>query len=227
MTKTAYNYLDKQSDYIGAMQAVDKIAYKAGVKPEIIALQIVKENIPTINRYILEHGEVPEKNPIALAAQATLLHEGKIWDKIENGGIPDYEAAERQVLAEEQLQEEQGEVSSFVGSILGVVSKAGNAALPKINKKRVAAGKRPLLAGEKGQKLLAKINRHVQLEAYDDAMNTGNDGSGTFKGTAGGIFLNELANEVERQKTMEAVKKYLPFAIIAIIIIIYIARKTK
>lgn len=222
-----HNYLSKETDVIKAMKGVDKLAYVAGVKPEIIALQVIKENIPTINRYVMEHGEVPEKDPIALAAQATLLHENKIWDKVENGGIPNYEDAERQVLAEEQAAEDRGEISSFLGSIMGVVFKAGERALPKINKKRIAAGKKPLLAGEKGKKLFQKINRHVQLEAIMDAEDNTNDGSGVFKNTAAGIYLGALSDEVERQKTKEAIQRYLPFIIIAVVLIIYLARKTK
>lgn len=221
-----YDALTKKQAYIGAMQAVDTMAIKAGVKPEIIALQIVKENLDQVRQYVIEHGEKPESDPIALAAQATLLHEQKIWDKIENGGIPDYDSAENEVLAEEQAAENRGEISNFLGSILGVVFKAGTKALDKINAKRVKAGKKPILAGEKGQKLLSKVNQHIQVEAINDMNDTGNDGSGAFRKTDTGIFLNSLANEVESQKTMEAVKKYLPFAVIAIIGIIYFARKS-
>lgn len=223
-----YDANTKKQAYIGSMKAVDEIAVKAGVKPEIIALQIIKENLPTIQQYVVEHGEKPEKDPISLAAQATLLHEQKIWDKVENDGIPDYDSAENEVLAEEQAAENRGEVSNFLGSVLGVVFKAGAKALPKINAKRVKAGKRPILAGEKGRRLLDKVNRHVEIEAIYDAENDARKGVGSkFKETDGGIFLSSLSDEVERQKTMEAVKKYLPYAIIAIVAIIYFARKSK
>lgn len=216
-----YNYLDKEKGYIGSMQAIDKMAVKGKTKPEIIALQLVKENIPAINKYVIESGEIPEKNPIALAAQATLLHEEKIWDKVENDNIGSYEAAEREVLAEEQAAEDKGEISSFLGSILGIVFKAGSKALPKINEKRVAAGKRPLLAGEKGQRLLQKVNSHIMIEAVNDNKPMGKNNS------AAGIFIDEVSNEVERQKTKEAIMKYLPYAIIGIVAIIYFARKSK
>lgn len=223
-----YDANTKKQAYIGSMKAVDEMAVKAGVKPEIIALQIIKENLPTIQQYVIEHGEKPEKDPISLAAQATLLHEQKIWDKVENDGIPDYESAENEVLAEEQAAENRGEISSFVGSVLGVVFKAGAKALPKINAKRVKAGKKPILAGEKGRKLLDKVNRHIEIEeVYDAENNTGKRVGNKFKETDSGIFLSALSDEVERQKTMEAVKKYLPYIIIAVIGIIYFARKSK
>lgn len=223
-----YDANTKKQGYIGSMKAVDEMALKAGVKPEIIALQIIKENLPTIQQYVIEHGEKPETNPISLAAQATLLHEQKIWDKVENDGIPDYDSAENEVLAEEQAAENRGEISSFLGSILGVVFKAGARALPKINEKRRKAGKKEILAGEKGQRLLNKVNRHVEIEAIYDAQNDARNNAGSkFKQTDAGIFLSSLSDEVESQKTMEAVKKYLPYAIIAIIAIIYFARKSK
>lgn len=225
--KIMYNALTKKQDYIGSMQAVDAMAIKANVKPEIIALQIIKENLPIVQQYVIEHGEKPEKDPIMLAAQATVLHEQKIWDKIENEGIPDYDSAENEVLAEEQAAEDKGEISNFLGSVLGVVFKAGAKALPKINEKRIKAGKKPILAGEKGQRLFNKINQHVQLEAINEAEREYyKSGESGFAKTDAGIFLGSLATEVERQKTMEAIKKYLPFIIIAIIAIIYFARKS-
>jgi len=220
-----YDALTKKTDYIGSMKAIDEMAIKAGVKPEIIALQLVKENADTIKQYVIEHGEKPETNPIALAAQATLLHEEKIWDKIENGGIPDYDSAENEVLAEEQAAENAGDVSNFLGSVLGIVFKAGNAGLDKINAKRVKAGKKPLLGGEKGQRLRQKLDKHIELEAIYDRQNP-KQGNGKFAKTDGGILLNSLADEVESQKTQEAIKRYLPFAIIAVIAIIYFARKS-
>lgn len=222
----AYNYLDKENGYVGSMQAVDKMAFKAGVKPEIIALQIVKENIPAINRFVIEHGEIPEKSPIALAAQATVLHEQSIWDALENENLGSYEAAEREILAREQAMEDKGEISNFLGTILGVVFKAGAKALPKINEKRIAAGKKPILAGEKGQRLLQKVNSHMEIEELYDQRN-GKPLNSNFKNTTGGILLNNLAEEVERRKTNDAIKKYLPFAVIAVIVIIFIAKKSK
>lgn len=221
-----YNATEKKQSYIGAMKAVDEMAIKAKVKPEVIALQIIKENLPTVRQYVIEHGETPEKDPIALAAQATLLHEQKIWDKIENDGIPDYDAAENEVLAEEQAAEDRGEISNFLGSVLGVVFKAGSSALNKINEKRVKKGKKPILSGEKGRKLLEKVGRHIEVEEVIDE-NTPDRNNSKFKETDAGIFLNSLANEVERKKTMDAIKQYLPYIIIAIIAIVYFARKSK
>lgn len=220
-----YDALTKKTDYIGSMKSIDEMAIKAGVKPEIIALQVVKENLPQIQQYVIEHGEKPETNPIALAAQATVLHELKIWDKIENGGIPDYDSAENEVLAEEQAAENAGDVSNFFGSLLGVVFKAGNKGLDKINAKRAKAGKKAILGGEKGRKLREKLDKHIELEAIYDRQ-SGKKGNGNFAKTDGGILLNSLADEVESQKTQEAIKKYLPFAVIGVIAIIYFARKS-
>jgi len=222
-----YDSMTKTQGYIGTMKAIDKMAVKAGVKPEIIALQIVKENQPTIEQYVIEHGEKPLKDPIALAAQATLLHEQKIWDKIENDGIPDYESAEKEVLAEEQAAEDRGEISNFGGSILGVVFKAGNKALDKINIKRKKNGKKEILAGEKGQRLRQKIGQHIEIEAIEEMKKSRPGQTDFFKKTDAGIFLDSLAKEVEAQKTKDAIKKYLPYIIIAVVGLIYFARKTK
>lgn len=214
----------KVNGYIQSLKAVDLIAYKAKTKPEIIALKVIKENLPLINRYVVEHGEVPEKNPIALAAQATVLHENKIWHKIENEGIPDYESAEKEVLQEEQLLEDKGEISNFGGGILGVVFKAGSKALEKINVKRVKANKKPILGGEKGKKLLEKIQKHAEIE---DSSGNGKNPLSKYKDTDTGIFLNELAKEVEAQKTKKALKKYLPLIIVGVFIIIIFVVKYK
>ena len=220
-----YNPHDKKNDYINSMKAIDKMAIHAKKSPEVVALEVIKENLPTIQQYVLEHGQKPEADPVSLAAQAMILHEQKIWDKVENGGIPDYEAAEAQVLADEQAAEDAGSISNFDGSILGVVFKAGSSALDKINAKRKAQGKKPILDGEKGQKLRDKIGRHIELERIDSA-SLGKKTNSKWKETDGGIILDSLAKEIEREKTKQAVKKYLPFAIIAIVLIIIIARKT-
>lgn len=219
-----YNPNTKREDYINSMKVVDEMAIKAGVKPEVMALQLVKENIPLIQRYVTEHGERPEENPIALAAQATLIHESKIWDKIENEGIPDYEAAEKQVLAEDQALEDRGGVSNFGGGILGIVFKAGSKGLDKINEKRVKAGKKPLLAGDKGVKLRNKVLQHIELE---EVQGRGIKPAGDkWKKTDAGILLDSLAREVENEKTKEALMKYLPFIIIAAVIIYLIGKKS-
>lgn len=201
-----------------------KEAYKKSLGKSLQeAINDVKDNKEVIKQYVVEHGQKPEENIANLAAQALLLHEAKIWDKVENYGIPDYEAAENEVLAEEQSREDSGEISNFGGGILGSVFKAGSAALKNINAKRVKNGKKPLLDGEKGKKLQEKIQRFADNEdkaAYQKA-----DTKKNVKDTALKTFVDTLSSDVERKKTNDAIKKYLPYAIIILIAVFFLGKK--
>ena len=222
-----YNPHDKKRDYVKQMKALDLAAVTGNLPVEELALQQVKENIPQLRQYVIERGEQPENNPIALAAQVTLLHEQAIWDKVENEGIPDYEAAENQVLAEEQQKEDSGEISQFGGYFLGSICKAGQKALAKINEKRVAKGKKQLLAGKKGKALQAKIEKHIEVEKVIERQQPQKaQKENQLKNTVAGAFVTGFIDDVEKEKTKAAINKYLPFIIIGAVALFLIGRKT-
>lgn len=221
-----YNALDKKKDFADALNSIDLIAIKNGTTPANVAIETINGNLDKYRQFVIEHGERPETSPEALAAQVVLLHESKIWDKIENAGIPDYTAAEEQVFAEEEQSEFEGNISNFNGSLLGAAYKAGVAALGKINQKRVAKGKKPILEGEKGKKLLQKIESHIQYEKVLQANEPPKKSNGNFANTTIGAAAMAAAESIEKDKTTEAIKKYLPYAIIVLILVFLIGKKS-
>ena len=193
------------------MKTLDVIAAKNNIAPEDAALKVMDDHKKDFEQYVIDNGQVPESDNRNLAAQVTLIHEYKIWKAV-SGGIPDYDAAEDQVLSQQQAAEDNNEVAAFDANLLGTAFKAARAALPKINEKRVKAGKKPLLAGEKGKKFLEKISKHLDIVIKDAPK-----GTGKFKSTDIGIVTGSLADQVTKEKTIAAIKEYLPIAILIMV----------
>lgn len=214
------------------MKNIDRIALSNGLSPEAISLSIVKKNRPAIERYIIKNGGNPHENPAILAAQACLIHENKIYHK-QRMGTPDYFTAEDAVLAEEAVAAEfdGGEADDFSPAILGTVFKAGKKAIAKINEKRKAKGKKPILSGQRFKNLTEKIKKHVEID-------TGENGA-TIKlkniNTAPPPSINEqsdlaiIKDAVIDQATEDAkadwMKKNLPIIIAAGIVAYLIFKK--
>ena len=223
-------HINKKRRYIKAMQDIDSIAVGKGIPPSSLALRIVKENRPHIEAYVRRHGGNPHPNPAVLAAQACIVHENKIAYK-QKMGVPDYQTAEDAVLAEDQISEDMGESDSFAPALLGTIFKAGKTAIAKINQKRVAKGKKPILSGPKFQNLVNKVKEHVQID-------TGENGA-TIKlsnlNTAPPIpldqqsDLNIIKDALIDQATTDAktdwIKKNLPIIAIAAVVLFVVLKK--
>ena len=214
-----FSAVNKKQAYIRAMKQIDKIAAKLNIPPEDAALQIISTNKPAFEQFVIDNGQVPESDNRNLAAQVALIHEYKIWKTVK-GGVPNYDAAEDVVLSEQQQAEDLGG-NAFDATLLGTAFKAARAALPKINAKRIAAGKKPLLAGEKGQAFLNKIGQHLDIVIKDAPKETTN---GRLKNTDIGIIGGALKDQITKEKTIAAVKEYLPIGIL-ILVAVYILGK--
>lgn len=140
-----------------------KIAQENGVTPASVATKICHNRRPDIAAYIKNNGYNPAKNPAALALQAMLLHDSKVVD-MQSKGIPDYYLAENALL-QNQIEQEENGVDNFIGgSLLGSIFRAGDAALDKVNKKRIEKGLKPILSG----KLAEKIRKNVKLTSNEN-----------------------------------------------------------
>lgn len=216
-------HINKKRRFNEAIKGFHRMATEQGTQPENIALTVVEEKKPIIQRWVKEHGEKPYDNPAMLAAQATLLHENKIWQKMQKNAIPDYFDAENAVMAEEQHQEDSNYFDDFDGGILGAVLTAGDKALDRINAKRTARGKKPILAGERGKKLREKVKLAPEfIELKKGGIATGANSESDIA-----IIKDELINEIRRRETKEAVKKYLPLAIIVLVAVFFIGKSMK
>lgn len=143
-----------------ALNTHTKIARLNGVTPEHVATTICENRRKDLEAYIKNNGATPAKNPGALALQAMIIHERKIFD-IQSKGIPDYKNAQNSLL-QNQIEQEESGIDNFIGgSLLGSVFRAGDSALNKVNKKRIEKGLKPILSG----KLAEKIRKNVTLTA--------------------------------------------------------------
>ena len=156
-------YLKSKQATKRALRTHQKIAQLEGVTPEYVATKICENRRQDIAAYIKNNGYNPANNPGALALQAMLLHDGKIAD-MQSKGIPDYYLAENALLQNQIEQEENGTDNFIGGSLLGSIFRAGDAALDKVNKKRIEKGLKPILSG----KLAEKIRKNVKLSVEEN-----------------------------------------------------------
>lgn len=157
-------YIQKRKKLNAAIATLDRIASSNGITKETAALEVVKNRLPIVEDYVASHGVIPAKNPASLAIQATLIHEDKINEKMDNG-ISNYIEAENAVFMDEADNYDGEEVSNFLsGSLLGSVLAAGKSGIEAINKKRVATNKKPILSGKFWQNLKTKVGDKINVE---------------------------------------------------------------
>ena len=225
-------HIDKKRRYIKAMQDIDTIAIKNGISPDSLALKIVKENRPEIERYVKMHGGNPDPNPAVLAAQACIIHENKIAH-MQASGVPDYEMAENRVLSEDQTREDLGKSDSFAPALLGTLFKAGKKAITNINNKRIANGKKPILSGQKFQNLVKKVGQHVNIQTNENGLNIGVTGLNTAppkplnQQSDLSIIAGSVMDQMETDKKNDYIKKNLPLIALAIVALILIIKQSK
>lgn len=226
-------YIQEYANFNAALSTIDKISADNNLQPEAVALKVVENNREKIEDYIAQNNIVPAKNPASLAVQATLIHEGKVYDKIDNG-VKDYFQAGRAVMQDEIDFFENGIYSDFIGgSLLGSILSAGKAGIDKINTQRTAKGKKPILSGKFYQNLKTKVGDKVQVIRDDNGYKIEVDAkrpqaTPDAQKSALDLFITGAVDDVERQKKREVLRKSLPYVIggvLATILIIVLLRK--
>lgn len=225
-------HLNRKKQYYDSFDEIQSYASQSKLPADIIALRVVKKNMPRIKKYVSEAGQIPSENIPELALQATLIHESKVASKMKNG-IPSYEAAENEVFRDEQQKFDSSafddSYQDFNPAILGAVATVAKAGVTAINKKREEKGKKPILSGKFWNFLKSKTE-NIEVSTEGDRLVIGVDGKprkATDSEIAAG--LNASIEEIEKQKKKEWMKKNLPiiivFAVIIIVGVYFLARR--
>lgn len=210
-------HLHRKKQYYDSFDEIQSYASQSKLPADIIALRVVKKNMPRIKKYVLESGQTPSENPAELALQTAIIHERKIASKM-NNGIPSYEAAENEVFRDEQQKSDSSafddSYQDFNPAILGAVATVSKAGVTAINKKREEKGKKPILSGKFWNFLKSKTE-NIEVSTEGDRLVIGIDGKprkATDSELAAGLTAS--MEEIERQKKREWMKRNLPVIII-------------
>lgn len=218
-----------RAQQVQAMQQLNNTAAVTGLQPETVALANVAANAPTVASYVEQQGLIPQQNPAALAMQATQAFVNEVENR-QNEGVPDWDTAQDSVI--QDYQESWDEADNFFGSILQSVFAAGKALVEKINVKRTAKGKKPLFGGKGWKKIAEKVADNK--EVVTDSMNSAEkaflaltkkevtEAVRKEKQSAVGAGADALINDQKKQ----AIKEYLPYALVAAVLIFVIAKHT-
>ena len=203
-------------------------AQQRGVPPEVVSLEEVTQYRPQIETYVQRQGYQPMNNPAALAAQALMIHENNIQSKLDGGGVTDYERAEELVYDDaEAMQDLIGEPDEFIGDIVGRVIRAGKTALDKVNERRRARGKKPILGGKKFQRVANKIAQNEPI--ITDTLNRADMAAAAILGrevqrsgggpsTDVGAAVQGVIQSVKRDEYGQAARRFIPVVIIVVVI---------
>lgn len=212
-------------------QAVE--AAQRGISPEQVSLEEVQQYRPQIESYVQRNGLQPMQNPAALAAQAVMIHENNVQEKLDGGGVWDEERAEELVYDDaEALQDLTGEPDEFIGDIVGRVIRAGKTALDKVNARRRAAGKKPILGGKNWQRVTSKISKNEPiitdtLNRVDMAAATilGKEVAAASQANRGrgassdvGAAVSGIVQSVRRDEYGNAARRFVPVVLIVVVI---------
>lgn len=159
-------YMKKRRGLQEGLARIHRHSKKHGLNPFAMAKGIVEKERPGIKKWVKRHGFLPHENPMALAAQATLIHEGMVADKM-RGGIPSYDGAENAVFYDEQLAENEQGYDDFDPSVLGAIFKAGDAAIEAVNAKRIKKGLKPILSGKAYTNFKKKVTDNIHIDGQN------------------------------------------------------------
>ena len=208
-----------------ALVSLDERATQKMLQPETVALENVEANRPLIASYVANAGQVPQRNPAALALQATEVFQNNVQQR-QQSGVPDYEAASNAEMESTADEWHENNADEFFGAIAVSVFKAGSALVKKINQGREANGKKPLFAGKNWQRLAEKYNANSGV--VDEAL-TANERaflSLTAKENQKVTAVGSATDAVIDYQTKEAFKKYLPLIIIILVAVFFIGKKS-
>jgi len=220
-----HEYLRRKSSFRKGLLALKDLSEKNGVSPETLGQVIIKQNQPKIEQYVRQYGAEPDtRNPVALAVQATLIHEKRIEGKMREKGIDDYGQAEDLVFAEDQESFSGGDENyqEFAPALLAVVAGVGKAGIEAINKNREKKGKKPILSGKFWQGLKDKTSG-IDIDSDGDRLTIGVDGKPRKASDSDlSAAWDGARAELERQAKKDWIKQNLPKIAIAIVAIIAI-----
>jgi len=220
------------NEYYEGFSLLNKKSKAAGVTTSDVALQIIENNVKSIQEYVRRGGNIPETDLIKLSVQAALTHENAIAKKMRLENIS-YEAAEKKVLSEENRKQYfSGEAEEFLGLTLAAITATAKKAIEKINDVRAQNGKKPLLSGKFWQKLKKKAqDSDLQIQQTDEGKISlsAKLPSTSGKQTELGAGLEAAGTEIESQKKKEFFKKNMIWIILGAVVliggVIYLARK--
>jgi hypothetical protein len=209
----------KKRKVINSLKA---LASREGKDIADVALKVVKNELPTVRKYVLSKGEVPLKNVAELATQAHLLRQGDIKKISDRLNVPHRDAEAVLEHAEaELLNDNNGDSDEFLGAIAGAIGEAAKKGLAKLAEKK-----------KDKNGLFAKAVKSVNAEVNGGATSEGPaqpEPEGEKKGIGG--FFSSLFNKIKDEEKKKEIKKMLPTIIIGLVlfavIIWYVARVTK
>ena len=221
-------YLRKRQGLQQGLSHIDRLARKHKKNPFTLARDIVEHQKKGIHQWVKRHGHIPKENPMALAAQTTVIHENKINEKMRSG-IPSYDGAENAVFYDEQLSEDRGNYEDFDPSVLGAIFKAGDAAIMAVNSHRAKNGRKPILSGKAYTNFKKKItdNIHIDGQNITYTLPTGTEQTEEEQSDLK-IALGAAKHSLVSTAQKDWLKKNLPiilFVVAAVVVIVIIKRK--
>lgn len=229
----------------GFLQKIARGATKA-TPAGVIASQIVKRRAPKIREILKRNGIKPAPKSVNLAIQAAQLMEEKAVDKaMEMGLAPepemltpeDIDMAEEQVYEDEERaieEDPENGFDSFDPATIAATFGAAKAAVGKINAKRQAAGKRPLLRGKKWE---ARQKKAAEAEKAESSRESARETAGNSaeseretrterKQESTAKILKDAAESVVNKVEQDRIRQYMPLFIIAGIVLFFAGKNS-
>lgn len=203
------NPLTRQRKEIG--DRLKRQAEDSGEDISTLSLEMLSQNLPEVQRYVLNKGEQPLENPAELALQAYILRTKDVKRISEITGFTPEEA---EIVLDEQeyssFKSGSSEADNFIGPLLSAISNVANKGLNKIVEKKKAAGKKggvwEFLAN--ATKPQADLQVQSQMETAD---NTGEK----LK-----IFAADVLSKIKEAEKKKEINKMLPYIIIGVVLLI-------
>lgn len=213
---------------------IEMLAKKKGVPAHHVAFDIVRANEPRINKYILSKGERPDKRTTGKALQAFVLRNKELGDLSKVMSLP---KSDVQVFLDqaEYSAEKLGhpDADNLLGEIFEALAKVAQPFANQQAAKRAKGGKPAGFWGTIAEGGTGQYNAARKAGGYDkikaDAgADTGNSDAPATGGAAksGGALDNikiraqEIIDGLRKAETKKAINKYLPWAILGLLVII-------
>jgi hypothetical protein len=186
---------------------VKSIAEQTGQPIEEIALELVKQNLPDVQRYVISKGEAPLSNPVELSLQAFLLRQQEIRDLVNTTGASP-EAAEVYLT---EIEAGSKAPDNFIGSIIGAIGAVAGKGVQAMQASRKKKGKPTKF-----------------WDTLSEIFKPGDSDIDLTKGV--GVAAKDVLDDIANRERKAQIQKMLPLIIlgvIAIIVITIIATKKK
>jgi len=233
------NHLKVRRDITLQSRKMYQDSKRFGIPPEAVAYLHVKANLPRLTKFVYQHGMMPSDNPALLALQAAVAHEKNIQSEMAKSGLLNYETAEDRLFNNitgpgyETRQgvnftgEEENVYSDFAPGLFASIFKSAKAGINKINEKRVAKGKKPILQGEGWQNFFRKVTDLVEAQGIGDDLRVTIKGKPQQPGEQSELSAGLYAAHASlvQDKTKDWLRKNWPFLAIGAVLLIVVLRK--